>query len=104
MPGRPGWVPSDLYPFEDRWATIEGNLVHYIDEGVGPPLLLLNGNPSWSFGWRDVVLGLRDRFRCIAADYPGFGLSRAGGRLRLRPSSHSDGGRATRRPPRAPRR
>jgi haloalkane dehalogenase len=89
MPGRPGWVPSDLYPFEDRWATIEGNLVHYIDEGVGPPLLLLNGNPSWSFGWRDVVLGLRGRFRCIAVDYPGFGLSRAAPDYDFRPSSHS---------------
>src|SRR3954453_1597961 len=90
MPARPGWVPSDLYPFEDRWAPIEGNLVHYIDEGVGPPLLLLNGNPSWSFGWRDVVLGLRDRFRCIAVDYPGFGLSRAAPDYDFRPSSHSD--------------
>ena len=69
--------PDDLYPFEDRWAEIDGNLVHYVDEGAGPPLLLLNGNPSWSFGWRDVILGLRDRYRCVAPDYPGFGLSRA---------------------------
>ena len=74
-PRRPAWVPGDLYPFEDRWADIEGNLVHYVDEGDGPPLLLLNGNPSWSFGWRDVILRLRGTFRCLAPDYPGFGLS-----------------------------
>ena len=91
-PARPDWVPGDLYPFQDRWADIDGNLVHYIDEGSGPSLLLLNGNPSWSFGWRDVVLGLRHRFRCIAPDYPGFGLSRASERTtsglgRIRPSS-----------------
>ena len=88
-PARPDWVPSELYPFEDRWATIDGNLVHYIDEGDGPPILFLNGNPSWSFGWRDVILALRDRFRCIAPDYPGFGLSRPAPGYDFRPRSHA---------------
>jgi haloalkane dehalogenase len=88
-PERPAWVPSNLYPFEDRWAEIEGNLVHYVDEGEGRPLLLLNGNPSWSFGWRDVILGLRGTFRCVAPDYPGFGLSRAVAGYDFRPASHS---------------
>lgn len=86
---RPAWVPADLYPFEDHWAEIEGNLVHYLDEGSGPPLLLLNGNPSWSFGWRDVIVGLRGTFRCIAPDYPGFGLSVPADGYDLRPRSHS---------------
>ncbi len=88
-PARPAWVPDDLYPFEDRWAEIDGNLVHYVDEGQGPPLLLLNGNPSWSFGWRDVILGLRGSYRCIAPDYPGLGMSRAAPGYDLRPASHS---------------
>jgi haloalkane dehalogenase len=88
-PTRPGWVPDDLYPFEDRWADVDGNLVHFIDEGDGPVLLFLNGNPSWSFGWRDVVLRLRDRFRCIAPDHPGFGLSQARVGYDLRPASHA---------------
>jgi haloalkane dehalogenase len=88
-PMRPAWVPDDLYPFEDRWADIEGNLVHYVDEGDGPPLLLLNGNPSWSFGWRDVILRLRGTFRCVAPDYPGFGLSRLGPGRDLRALSQS---------------
>lgn len=88
-PERPAWVPGDLYPFDDRWVEIDGNLVHYVDEGEGPPILLLNGNPSWSFGWRDVILGLRGTFRCVAPDYPGFGLSRAADGYDFRPRSHS---------------
>jgi haloalkane dehalogenase len=86
---RPAWVPNDLYPFADHWAEIEGHTVHYIDEGMGPPILLLNGNPSWSFGWRDVVLRLQGQFRCIAPDYPGFGLSEAAPGFDFRPSSQS---------------
>lgn len=89
IPTRPSWVPGDLYPFEDHWAEIEGNQVHYVDEGEGPTLLLLNGNPSWSFGWRDVILSLRGSFRCIAPDYPGFGLSREVPGYDFRPPSHS---------------
>jgi haloalkane dehalogenase len=88
-PVRPAWLPDTLYPFEDRWADLDGNAVHYIDEGTGPPLLLLNGNPSWSFGWRDVVLRLRHRFRCVAPDYPGFGLSVPAPGFDLRPASQS---------------
>lgn len=89
MDTRPAWVPNDLYPFEDHWADIDGHRVHYVDEGDGPPILLLNGNPSWSFGWRDVVLQLQGDFRCIAPDYPGFGLSREGAGFDFRPSSQS---------------
>jgi haloalkane dehalogenase len=50
---------------------------NYLDEGAGPPLILLHGNPTWSFLYRDVIAGLRDRYRCVAIDYPGFGLSHA---------------------------
>ena len=88
-PERPSWVPADLYPFEDRWLEIDGNLVHYVDEGEGPPLLLLNGNPSWSFGWRDVILAVRGSFRCVAPDYPGFGMSQAAAGFDFRPRSQS---------------
>ena len=49
--------------------------VHYIDEGVGRPILFLHGNPTWSFLYRGIVIRLRQKFRCIAVDYPGFGLS-----------------------------
>jgi haloalkane dehalogenase len=72
---RPDWVDDELYPFEDHYAEAGGCKVHYVDEGDGPPLLMLHGNPTWSFTWREVITGLRDRYRCIAPDLPGFGLS-----------------------------
>lgn len=64
-----------LYPFESRWFDSSRGRVHYVDEGSGPPILLCHGNPTWSFLYRDIIVALRDRFRCIAPDYLGFGLS-----------------------------
>ncbi len=64
-----------LYPFESRWFDSSQGRIHYLDEGNGPPLLLCHGNPTWSFLYRNIVVALRDRFRCIAPDYLGFGLS-----------------------------
>ena len=49
--------------------------MHYVDEGQGPTLLLLHGNPTWSFLYREIIKELRSDFRCVALDYPGFGLS-----------------------------
>ncbi|HSH79864.1 MAG TPA: alpha/beta fold hydrolase [Herpetosiphonaceae bacterium] len=82
-------IDRSLYPFEHRWADIDGHRIHYVDEGTGPTLLLLHGNPTWSFVYRDVIRGLRDSFRCIAVDYPGFGLSSAGPGYRFTPAEHS---------------
>ncbi|OBI24648.1 haloalkane dehalogenase [Mycobacterium sp. E2238] len=64
-----------LYPFQSRWFDSSQGRMHYIDEGAGPPILLCHGNPTWSFLYRNIVIALRDRFRCIAPDYLGFGLS-----------------------------
>ncbi|ORV87237.1 haloalkane dehalogenase [Mycobacterium interjectum] len=64
-----------LYPFQSRWFDSSRGRLHYIDEGAGPPLLLCHGNPTWSFLYRDIIVALRDRFRCVAPDYLGFGLS-----------------------------
>lgn len=72
---RPAWVDDALFPFESRFVELGGNVVHYVDEGSGPILLMLHGNPVWSFVYREVIAALRDRFRCIALDFPGFGLS-----------------------------
>ncbi|WP_433191832.1 alpha/beta fold hydrolase [Nocardia sp. CA-107356] len=88
-PSRPAWVPADLYPFADHFAEIDGSRVHYVDEGSGAPLILLHGNPTWSFLYRNVIIGLRDRFRCIAIDYPGFGLSRAAPGYGFTPAEHA---------------
>ena len=73
--GRPGWLDENLYPFESRYVEIDGHQVHYVDEGSGPVLLFLHSNLVWSFIYRDIIKGLRGRFRCVALDFPGFGLS-----------------------------
>jgi haloalkane dehalogenase len=70
------FTPSrELYPFESRWFESSKGRVHYVDEGAGRPILMCHGNPTWSFLYRHVIRSLRDRFRCIAVDHPGFGLS-----------------------------
>jgi haloalkane dehalogenase len=89
-PARPAWVPDELYPFDSHYAEVAGCRVHYIDEGTGPPLLLLHGNPTWSFLYREIVQGLRDRYRCIAVDHPGFGLSSAAAGYGYTPAEHAD--------------
>jgi haloalkane dehalogenase len=86
---RPAWVPDDLYPFPSRYADVAGARVHYVDEGSGPPLVLLHGNPTWSFLYRDIVANLRDRYRCIAVDYPGFGLSSPAPGYGFTPAEHA---------------
>jgi pimeloyl-ACP methyl ester carboxylesterase len=65
----------DLYPFESRFLEIGPHRLHYVDEGAGPPLLFVHGNPTWSFYWRNLILGLRGNFRCVAIDHIGCGLS-----------------------------
>lgn len=64
-----------LYPFESKWFDGAGPRVHYIDEGEGLAVVMFHGNPTWSFLYRNVIRGLGGQFRCIAMDYPGFGLS-----------------------------
>ncbi len=89
-PDRPAWVPNRLYPFRDRYLHIDGSMVHYVDEGSGPILLLLHGNPTWSFLYREIIIGLRSEYRCVALDYPGFGLSAAPLRYGFTPAEHAD--------------
>ena len=74
---RPAWVDQELFPFQSHFVEVDGARVHYIDEGQGPIFVGLHGNPTWSFLYRRIVSGLKDRFRCIALDHPGFGLSNA---------------------------
>ena len=64
-----------LYPFASRELRIDGRRYHYVDEGAGPVILLVHGNPSWSFYWRNLILALRGKYRLIAPDHLGCGLS-----------------------------
>jgi len=67
-----------LYPFEDRELRIGGLRYHYVDEGPASPaetLLMVHGNPTWSFHWRNLICRWRALHRCVAPDSLGSGLS-----------------------------
>ncbi len=78
-----------LFPFESHWFGAPGGRIHYVDEGEGPPILFLHGNPTWSFLYRGIVIRLRKDFRCIAPDLPGFGLSDHPPDYRYTPEEHA---------------
>lgn len=59
------------------YVTAAGSRVYYRDEGSGPPILFLHGNPDSADLWNGVIEPLRDTFRCLALDLPGFGRSAA---------------------------
>ncbi|MCA9048767.1 MAG: alpha/beta fold hydrolase, partial [Planctomycetaceae bacterium] len=63
------------YPFESHWAEVSGQVLHFVDEGSGPVLLMVHGNPTWSFAWRHLVAEFRSQFRVIAVDHLGCGFS-----------------------------
>ncbi|GAA5120979.1 haloalkane dehalogenase [Alloalcanivorax gelatiniphagus] len=63
------------YPFSSRYLSVDGHRLHYIDEGRGPTLLFLHGNPTSSYLWRNIIKPLRARYRCVALDLIGFGRS-----------------------------
>ena len=66
------------YPFDPQRLEVRpGIALSYLDEGPrdGDVVVMLHGNPSWSYYWRHLVLGLRDRYRCIVPDHVGMGLS-----------------------------
>ncbi|MYE36352.1 MAG: alpha/beta fold hydrolase [Rhodobacteraceae bacterium] len=88
---RPDWISGELYPFESRFFTTSpDHRMHYIDEGVGEPLVFVHGNPSWSFEFRHLIQELRSDFRCLAPDHIGFGLSsRSVQREDHHPESHA---------------
>lgn len=73
-PARPHWLPRSVFPFQPRFASIDGKRIHYVDEGSGPALLLVSAG-QWSFMFRDVIVRLRGQFRCLTLDFPACGLS-----------------------------
>lgn len=63
------------YSFQSNYFNYKGNLIHYIDEGEGEILLFHHGTPSWSYEFRNIIAKLSNKYRCIAFDMLGFGLS-----------------------------
>jgi len=89
---RTEWLDTDEYPFDgDGFETDDGEM-HYLDEGDedAPPVVMLHGNPTWSFMYRDFVKELRDDYRCVVPDYLGFGLSDKPSDWTYLPRDHAD--------------
>jgi pimeloyl-ACP methyl ester carboxylesterase len=63
------------YPFAGHYLDLDGLRLHYLDEGSGEPVVMLHGNPTWSFYYRNLVIALQGRYRCIVPDHMGCGLS-----------------------------
>lgn len=76
---RPEWLDPELFPFRSNWVTIDGHRIHYVDEGPkdAPVLLFVQPGAGWSFTYRSQIMQLRDEFRCVSPDLPGYGLSTA---------------------------
>jgi haloalkane dehalogenase len=71
----PDWL-KEIYPFEPRRFETDAGGISYLDEGSGDEaVVMVHGNPTWSFFYRDVIQALRGRMRCIVPDHLGCGLS-----------------------------
>ncbi len=64
-----------LYPYKSNFHNINGLKYHYIDEGEGEPVIMVHGNPTWSFYYRSLIDSLKGNYRTIAVDHIGCGLS-----------------------------
>ena len=63
------------YPFKSHYLSINGGRLHFIDEGKGPVIVLVHGNPTWSFYFRKLISLLSLNHRVVAIDHMGCGLS-----------------------------
>jgi len=66
---------EQLLPYSSHFLEIDGFKMHYLDEGSGSVVVLLHGNPTWCFYYRNLIESLKDKYRVIACDFIGCGLS-----------------------------
>ena len=66
---------TKLYPFQSHFLQLGAHNLHYVDEGSGKPILMLHGNPTWSFYYRNLIQTFSPKFRCVVPDHMGCGLS-----------------------------
>ena len=68
---------QEAYPFHPHFLDLPHGRMHYVDEGPrnAPVVVCIHGNPTWSFYWRNLIKALKTRYRVIAPDHLGCGLS-----------------------------
>lgn len=72
----PDWLDRTEFPFQPRLVDLgDDEVLSVTDVGTGPVAVFSHGTPTWSYEWRHHLLALASRFRCIAPDHLGFGLS-----------------------------
>lgn len=85
----PSWLDRGMYPFTPHFFETAWGKMHYLDEGEGPPVVLVHGTPTWSFLWRQLIAALSHSHRVIAVDHLGFGLSDKPADAPYRPEDHA---------------
>lgn len=83
------WLNVVEYPFETRHFATNDGWMSYVDEGEGRPIVFLHGSPLWSFCWRKLIRTFSRKYRCIAPDMLGFGLSDKPEKADYSPLAHS---------------
>ncbi len=78
------------YPFASRFLNLDGLRYHYIEEGQGEPLLMVHGNPTWSFAWRNLIRDLKSDYHTLAVDHIGCGFSEKPQNYAYRLQQHID--------------
>jgi len=63
------------YPFVGNYLDVQGGRLHFIDEGTGPVMVMVHGNPTWSYYFRHLITLFKKNYRVIAIDHMGCGLS-----------------------------
>ena len=86
----PTWIDTNEYPFTPKEFSLPVGTMSYVDEGAGAPLVMVHGNPSWSFEFRALIKHFSGTNRCIAPDHIGFGLSDKPPGWDYLPSQHAE--------------
>jgi haloalkane dehalogenase len=68
------WINREQYPFAAHFFATPAGRMHYVDEGIGEPIVMVHGNPTWSFLYRNLIKRLQPEYRCVAMDHLGHRL------------------------------
>ncbi len=83
------WLDPAAFPFQSHYLSLPMGRLHYVDEGAGAPVVMVHGNPTWSFLYRHLIKQLAGQYRCVALDHIGFGLSDKPADWTYRPADHA---------------
>jgi len=85
------WLNQQEYPFRSHFLDLNPGRLHYVDEGQGEEVILMvHGSPVWSFIYRYLIKELSARYRCVALDHLGFGLSDKPKKWTYTPAAHAE--------------